>query len=93
MQWNLKKWKDREVHYRHQTSTLKCGKELEIASNANISLVQENLHEKKVSVQLQQVRDLVKGRWKEDCTDVSCVQASVFPLKLEHYCILCVDKF
>ena len=56
------------MHYRHQTSTLKCGKELEIASNANISLVQENLHEKKVSVQLQQVRDLVKGRWKEDCT-------------------------
>ena len=48
-------------------------KELEITSNANVSLVQEIVHEKKVSVQLQQVRDLVKGRWKEDCTEVSCI--------------------
>ena len=73
MLWNLKKCKDREVHYRHQTSTFNSGKELEITSNANVSLAQENVHEKKVSVQLQQVWDLVKGRWKEDCTEVSCL--------------------
>ena len=35
-----------------------------------------------------QVLHLVKGRWTEDCTEVSCVQASVFQLKLEHCCML-----